>query len=179
MSVAPAPKPSPIDRASPFHFESQPVRDDRYAPRHIFEDILRYTVIPTIDLIVSGPCGVLLLRRTIAPYRNMWAIPGLRLLKGEMIEDCIARIAREELGLHSGQFSEATFVSQHSVKFKSEQNRQDLASAYAVKTVAESFVLNADHYSAARFVSNIDKLPASTGRLYRTELENWFSDKLG
>ena len=51
-----------------------------YAPREIFERILKYAVIPTFDLILECRSqGVVLVRRKIAPYKNTWALPGLRM----------------------------------------------------------------------------------------------------
>ena len=48
----------------------------KYAPREVFEKILEYAVIPTFDLVVELPegGGVVLARRTIAPYQNKWAM---------------------------------------------------------------------------------------------------------
>ncbi|HEV7934381.1 MAG TPA: NUDIX domain-containing protein [Actinomadura sp.] len=44
---------------------------------------------------------VLLVRRIIPPYENRWALPGLRMFKPESIDDTIARIAEDELGLRA------------------------------------------------------------------------------
>lgn len=51
----------------------------KFAPREVFEHVLEYAVIPTFDLVVELPedGGVVLARRTIAPYRNKRALPGL------------------------------------------------------------------------------------------------------
>ncbi|NEA23531.1 hypothetical protein [Actinomadura bangladeshensis] len=49
----------------------------KFAPREDFENVLEYAVIPTFDLVVELPedGGVVLARRTIAPYRNKRALP--------------------------------------------------------------------------------------------------------
>lgn len=148
--------------------------DPRLAPRHIFDQILKYSVIPTIDLVLQCGPGILLLRRVIPPYARKWALPGLRLLKGDSVGDCIERIAREELGIRSSELSEPCFVGQRCVKFRTEMERQDLASSYYVKTTSRFFVLNADHYSSVRLIGSIEEVPAGTGTLYRTELREWF-----
>lgn len=148
--------------------------DARWAPRHVFEEILKYSVIPTIDLVLQCGPGIVLLRRVIPPYARKWALPGLRLLKGDSVRDCVERIAREELGISSQELSEPFFVGQRCVKFRTEMERQDLASSYYVKTSSRFFLLNAHHYSAVRLVGSIEEVPAGTGTLYRTELDEWF-----
>lgn len=148
--------------------------DPRWAPTHVFDEILKYSVIPTIDLVLQCGPGIVLVRRVIPPYARKWALPGLRLLKGDGIDDCIERIAREELGIRSSDLSEPFFVGQGCVKFRTEMERQDLASSYYVKTTSRSFVLNADHYSSVRLIGSIEEVPSGTGTLYRTELGKWF-----
>lgn len=148
--------------------------DPRLAPRHVFDEILKYAVIPTIDLILQCGPGIVLLRRVISPYARKWALPGLRLLKGDSVSDCIERIAREELGIRSSELSEPFFVGQRCVKFRTEMERQDLASSYYVETTSRSFKLNADHYSSVRLIGSIEEVPTGTGALYRWELSEWF-----
>ena len=75
-------------------------RDLQFASKDTFERILEYAVVPTFDIIVWFSCrGVILLRRKIAPYKNTWALPGLRMMKPEGIEDTLNRIARTEIGI--------------------------------------------------------------------------------
>ncbi len=70
--------------------------------RELFEEHLRYFPIPTFDLLVQLPDhdnGIVIARRRIAPYAGKWALPGLRMWKGESIDDTLRRIARTELGI--------------------------------------------------------------------------------
>lgn len=70
------------------------------APRELFVEILKYMPIATFDLIVEyGDQGVIVVKRKIEPYKNVWALPGLRMYKGESINDTLRRIAKDELGL--------------------------------------------------------------------------------
>ncbi|WP_420884796.1 NUDIX domain-containing protein [Actinomadura geliboluensis] len=82
------------------HDVAQAPRGEVRAERDLREHP-RYAVIPTFDLVVELPegGGVVLVRRPIAPYQNKWALPGLRMFKPESIDDVIARIAEDELGL--------------------------------------------------------------------------------
>lgn len=72
----------------------------QFAPRDAFEVVLQWAVIPTFDLVLSyGDRGVIVVRRRIAPYKGVWALPGLRMFKPESIDDVIRRVAKAELGL--------------------------------------------------------------------------------
>jgi ADP-ribose pyrophosphatase YjhB (NUDIX family) len=51
----------------------------KYAPREIFEQILEWAVIPTFDLVIEiEGKGYLMVKRKIEPYKDKWALPGLR-----------------------------------------------------------------------------------------------------
>lgn len=72
----------------------------KFAPRDVFETILEWAVIPTFDLIIEfGDEGYIFVKRKIAPYKNQWAFPGLRMYKGESIDDTLERVALQELGI--------------------------------------------------------------------------------
>jgi|CXWL01.1.fsa_nt_gi ADP-ribose pyrophosphatase YjhB (NUDIX family) len=52
-----------------------------------------------VDVCIVEPRGVLLTKRTIAPYKNLWHIPGGTVCFGETLSAATKRIAKEELGL--------------------------------------------------------------------------------
>jgi ADP-ribose pyrophosphatase YjhB (NUDIX family) len=144
-----------------------------WAPDEAFAVMLRYGIIPTFDLILHNPDGVLLVKRRISPYANMWALPGLRILKDETIEDCLERIARDEVGVKIDGTA-ARFVSQRVERFTSDYGRQDLSSCYAIRIGAEVVKVNEDHLSDWTFAPDLGSLPANMGELYRQHLSCYF-----
>jgi ADP-ribose pyrophosphatase YjhB (NUDIX family) len=146
----------------------------KFAPRPVFENILEYGVIPTFDLVIELPQGgVVLVRRIIPPYENRWALPGLRMFKPESIDDTIARIAEDELGLRA-DVDDRRFLGQYVGRFKTEHERQDLSTGYAVKALTEDIRLNRDHFSRHQIIKTWDDIPANTGAMYRFYLSRYF-----
>ncbi len=117
------------------------------APKEIFEQILEWAVIPTFDLVIEyGEQGIIIVKRKIAPYQNQWALPGLRMLKGESIDDTLMRIARQEVGLTINP-TEKVFLGQYVGKFTTEHHRQDLSTGYYVKVSdTQPITFNKDHF---------------------------------
>lgn len=148
----------------------------KFAPREIFESILEYAVIPTFDLVVELPegGGVVLVRRTIAPYQNKWALPGLRMFKPESIDDVIARIAEDELGLDV-DVDGKRFLGQYVGRFKTEHERQDLSTGYVVSALTSDIKINADHFSGYQIVEKWGEVPPATGAMYRYYLAKYFN----
>lgn len=63
-----------------------------------------YSKVPrlAVDVVIKTPEGIVLSRRSIEPYKNMWHIPGGTLLLGESVEEAVVRVAKEETGLDVG-----------------------------------------------------------------------------
>src|SRR6185295_9906108 len=109
------------------------MRNNGFAPRRVFEMLLKYMVIPTFDLVIEyGSEGVIVVKRKIPPYDGAWGLPGLRMQKSETIEATLRRIARDEVGLDIDP-SKRTFLGQYVGKFRSEHGRQDLSTGYMVQ----------------------------------------------
>ena len=149
-----------------------------YAPKEVFEQILRWAVIPTFDLVIEhSNKGVILVKRTIAPYQNQWALPGLRMFKGESINDTLKRIAQQELGLEIN-LENKQFLAQFVGKFKTEQERQDISSGYIIKINDEQEIkFNKEHFSAMIFVSSVEEIPQNIGAMYKFYLTKYFELK--
>ena len=148
-------------------------RNPKIAPREAFETLLEWAVIPTFDLVIAyGGTGVIVCRRRLPPYRRVWALPGLRMLKFESIDDTIVRIGRQELGLELDPQARV-FLGQYVGRFRTEHQRQDLSTAY-VLTVdgSQTITPNREHFSAVRIVRGT---PASTGAMYRYYLDRYWA----
>lgn len=139
----------------------------KFAPREVFRKILEWAVIPTFDLLLNYENkGFILVKRKIDPYKNKWALPGLRIFKGESIEDVIRRIAKNELGLSINP-KKRFFLGQYVGKFKTEHNRQDLSTGFMIE-VRGRVRLNGDHFSDYKIVK---KLVPNMGAIYKFYLK--------
>jgi ADP-ribose pyrophosphatase YjhB (NUDIX family) len=152
----------------------------KFAPRKIFEQILEWAVIPTFDLLIEyGDEGVVLVNRKIAPYKNQWALPGLRMFKGENIEYTLTRIADKELGLKIDP-SQREFLGQYVGKFTTEHNRQDLSTGYHIRIPSTQEIrINGDHFSSTRLITSRKEIPSRIGAMYKFYLNKYFDLKEG
>jgi ADP-ribose pyrophosphatase YjhB (NUDIX family) len=145
----------------------------KYAPREVFEQILEWTVVPTFDLVLSyGDEGIIVARRRIAPYKGVWAFPGLRMFKPEGIDDTLRRIAVTELGLEI-DVTRKRFLGQFVGRFRSEHQRQDLSTGYHIP-VDDSQPLrpNPAHFSSVKVVR---RPPSPMGAMYRFYFERYLT----
>ncbi len=148
----------------------------KFAPREVFEQILEWAVIPTFDLVIEyGNKVVIIAKRKIAPYQNQWALPGLRMYKGENIEDTLSRIASKEVGLVIDA-SSRIYLGQYVGKFTTEHERQDLSTGFYVKVEEKvPIVLNEEHFSAMKIISSRADIPKSgIGAMYKFYLNQYF-----
>jgi len=146
----------------------------KFAPREIFEQILEYAVIPTFDLVVEMPeGGIVIVYRKIQPYANQWALPGLRMMKPEDINDTLARIASQELGLKI-DLKRKRFLGQFVGRFRTEHNRQDISTGYAVRAKTKEIKINQDHFSKYRLITSPSDIPVRIGAMYRFYLNSFF-----
>lgn len=143
----------------------------KFAPREIFEIGLKWFVMPAFDLILEYRDGIILVRRKIPPYKNQWALPGLRFYKGEEIADALKRVAKQEVGLVIDP-KEARLIGQYNGKFRTEMGRQDLSTSYHIKVQdSQEIRLNRDHFSGCRIITDSESLPGNIGAMYRYHIE--------
>lgn len=139
----------------------------KFAPIEIFKQILEWSVIPTFDLVVEyGNEGIILVKRKVAPYKNQWALPGLRMYKEESMEDTLKRIAKQEVGLIIDP-KDRIFLGQYVGKFKTENQRQDLSTGYLIKIKDNQKIKpNTDHFSELKITKTLPKLVGSMYKFY-------------
>ena len=70
-----------------------------YLDGEVFECVITNTPLVSVDLIVKNEGKVLLGKRVNKPAQGYWFTLGGRVLKDEMINSAIARIAKVELGI--------------------------------------------------------------------------------
>jgi len=148
---------------------------NNFAPPDLFEQILEYMAIPTFDLILEhADGGVVLVKRKIEPYKNVWALPGLRMYKGESIDDTLERIATSEVGL-SIDPGKKRLLGQYVGKFSTQQKRQDISTCYVVPTTGE-IKLNNEHFREFMITKTI---PQPIGAMYKYYLNMYYSGEVG
>jgi ADP-ribose pyrophosphatase YjhB (NUDIX family) len=146
--------------------------DEAWAPGPVFAAILQYTVIATFDLILEFPQGILLVQRRLAPYKGLWALPGLRMLKGETLEAALDRIATAETGTRVDP-EKRVLVNQAVGQFRSPA-RQDLSTCYAFRPDSEAAQVNKEHFSASIYIKAESDIPGRIGGIYRDHLDHYF-----
>jgi ADP-ribose pyrophosphatase YjhB (NUDIX family) len=145
-----------------------------YAPREVFDQTLEYFPMSTFDLVINVPDrGVLIARRKIAPYNRQWALPGLRHYKGRDFEETLRAIAMQEAGVEI-DVDGKRFLGQYDGFFKTEHDRQDISTGYAVDALSSDVTINPEHFTGHRFINGMDELPLATGAMYRFYLEKHF-----
>jgi ADP-ribose pyrophosphatase YjhB (NUDIX family) len=75
-----------------------PASDYPLSPEE-FKDI--YSKVPrlTVEVVMTGPNGILLTKRNIEPCKGLWHLPGGTVLFGESLVAAVKRVARRELGV--------------------------------------------------------------------------------
>lgn len=150
----------------------------KFAPDELFAKILEYCAVPTFDLVIWVPQkGIIIVKRKIVPYANKWALPGLRMMKPENIDDTLTRIATNEVGL-SVNVTQKIIIGQFVGKFNTENNRQDISTGYAVVSNTDVVDINQNHFSNYRFINNIDEIPKNIGAMYRFYLNVFFNEEI-
>lgn len=141
------------------------IRKVKLLPKNVYDVVLKWAVITTFDLLIEyGDKGFIFVKRKIAPYKDVWAFPGLRMLKGEEINDTLERIAFWELGLKVN-FKDKLFLGQFVGKFQLEQKRQDLSTGFYIKiSDNQPIKLNEEHFYSMKISY---KPPLPMGAMYR------------
>ena len=71
----------------------------QFIPQDLYDQILTNMPIACVDIAIVAKGAVSLVKRSDAPARGEWWVPGGRVLKGEMMAETAARKAQEEVGI--------------------------------------------------------------------------------
>jgi 8-oxo-dGTP pyrophosphatase MutT (NUDIX family) len=142
--------------------------EEKFAPREVFEQILEWAVIPTFDLVIEQEdTGIILVKRKLAPYKNQRALPGLRMLKGEKIDDTLKRVAHQELNIIIDT-TKKQFLGQYVGMFTTEHNRQDISTGYHIQIPAtQKIKINNNHFSKVQSIQSRKEIPTNMGAMYK------------
>lgn len=143
------------------------------APRELFEKMLEYMPIATFDLVLEyEESGVIVVKRKIAPYKDVWALPGLRMLKGESIDACLKRIAAQELGLKNySQAEDITGSIRREISYRKSTTRY-LHLLCREGAEGAKISLNDDHFYEYKIVHSV---PKPIGGMYQYYLNEYFT----
>jgi len=84
-----------------------------YIEAETFKAVIANAPLVSVDLIVKHEGRVLLGRRVNRPAKGFWFTPGGRVLKNEMINSAIRRIAKTELGVEPSSAPRFIGVFEH------------------------------------------------------------------
>lgn len=147
---------------------------DRPIPPEEYAVLVRHVPIVSVDLLVHHAGGIVLGKRTNAPAKGEWFVPGGTVLKGETRRQAVHRVAREELGCDVLVDHELG-VYEHvydSAAVQGEDSKQYLATAYVVTPVDDKFRADAQHDELAVFTAPFPTLHPYVHR-YLNDLQRY------
>lgn len=159
-----------------------PKNTENQPPGYLSDDdfawALQHLPMATFDLLINVPGhGIVLLWRTIEPYQDVWALPGLRMRFGQTRLDTMQRVATAETGLPINPTT-LKIVGQYDGLF---DTRQDISTGYLAEFVNPPAALdeipyNREHFSDVMFVNSAAEIPEPIGEMYRYYLEQYFAE---
>jgi ADP-ribose pyrophosphatase YjhB (NUDIX family) len=146
-----------------------------HASEEVWQEIKEWVPISCIDSVIEyGDKGVIMVRRKLEPYKDMWALPGLRLLRGETDKEAIKRIVRDELGLEVDP-STAEELGSFNAEFGT---RQDISRAFILRVSADQEIKpNSSHFSEVVIVPPAES-PQPMGEMYQYFLSLYRGKKI-
>jgi len=135
-----------------------------WMPLRTWNLVKRNMTIPCVDIILENRRGEVLVGwRRIQPYRNVWALPGGRLFKGENLQSAATRILAE-YGLSASSFH---LVGVFPVNFPT---RSDLAVCLASRSFEGVARPDGFEFSSFQWTK---RLPEGMGANYRKMIKQW------
>jgi ADP-ribose pyrophosphatase YjhB (NUDIX family) len=136
-----------------------------HAPEKVWEATKEWFPISCIDPVIEyGNQGVIMVFRKLEPYKDMWAFPGLRLLRNETDEEAIKRILKDQLGLEVDP-TEREELGSFNAEFGT---RQDVSRAFILRVSDDQEIKpNPKHYSEVAIVLPGGPFPMPMGEMYQ------------
>ena len=69
--------------------------EDGFIPDPLYDKIVKYMPIPSVEAIIVRDGKLLFLRRKNSPAKGQWWFPGGRIRRGESIEEALLRDVKE------------------------------------------------------------------------------------
>jgi ADP-ribose pyrophosphatase YjhB (NUDIX family) len=133
---------------------------------HCWREVTRKMPIPCVDTIVWKKHTFLMGWRTIQPYKNVWALPGGRIVRGESFAETAIRQCRES-GL---RVDRPHFVGVYPVRFPS---RHDITICMAAQWKSGNPIPTTELSRYAWFEVNRINNINTVGGNYKKMLRDW------
>jgi len=130
-----------------------PERGQKRIPKRMFEKIRKLVPLLTVDGIVFLDGKVLLVKRSIKPYRGYWCLPGGHVRFGETVEEAVTREAKEETGL---DVEIERMVGIYS-EFKRDPRGHSITIAYILKPIGGEIKHDESEASDIRYFRKLPK----------------------
>lgn len=122
-----------------------------------FEKI--YSKVPRlcVDLVVKAPNGIVLSLRSLKTWNNQWHLPGGTVYYKETIEQAVARVARNELGISVKFIKPIGYI-----EYPSEEKERGFGWAISIVVLCTANELEFTVNEEATKIETFHKLPEST-----------------
>ena len=139
-------------------------KSGEWMPDRLWNQVKRHMPIPCVDVIAEDSRGKIFVGwRQIPPYRNVWALPGGRVRKGERLQAAAKRILAEYGLAAHGLFLVGVFP----IRFPS---RSDLTVCVAARYPMGEARPDGREFSDFRWTR---RLPRGIGANYRRMIVQW------
>lgn len=130
----------------------------KFIPKELYTKILEVIPVPCVDMVVVNRGAFLVGKRTNHPKKGHWWIPGGRVLKGESLEQAVARKLKEELGIKKFSIKKQLWTA--STPFKRSQQgppSHTINTAYLVTVPTRELGKSDEQHGNFRWATRIEK----------------------
>ena len=145
-------------------FSNKQIPKKKWLPKKLWNDVLKTMPIACVDIIFQRQdLSILYGFRLIKPYANVWALLGGRVLRGENLQQCADRIAKE-YGLH---YKKLYLNGVYPVTFR---NRSDIVISLAARNISGQSQVDGFEFSKFKWTPNP---PRNLGANYLRMVRGW------